>query len=364
MSRAREFADLAGSADAGGIGGSNMVINGAMQVAQRNSSSAVTITGDGVYNTVDRFKSRTFGGSGRFSMQQVTDTPNNSFTNSLKLVVTTTDTSGSAGYSIEHVVEDNAIAAAGFGDSDARPVTLSFWVKSSVTGSYSASLRANNSTGTPANVQEYSISSANTWEHKEITFPAYTSGLTLTHLLLDFGLGKQTSKTTSTLGTWQTTNFVFGSNQVDWQSNSGANFYLTGVQLELGEQATPFAHLSFGDELAKCQRYFQKSYDYGTAIGASTEIGAIFSRIGTAVSNQPIQVVFPVPMRGQPADTIYSLVGTAGSVSDCGTSYSHDHDEGASINGTVGQTGFSKMQGVSMTAGNMYAFHYTMDAEL
>ena len=254
MSKAAELAALIGSQSA--LSHRNFIINGAMQVAQRNNSSAVTITGDGVYNTVDRFKARTFGGSGRFSMQQATDTPNNSFTNSLKLVVTTTDTSGTHGYAIEHVVEDNVIAAAGLGDSDARPVTLSFWVKSSVTGSYSASLRGNYNTGTPANVQEYSISSADTWEHKEISFPAYTSGLTLTHLLVDFGLGKQTSKTTSTLGTWQTTNFVFGSNQVDWQSNSGATFYLTGVQLELGEQATPFEHRSFADELAGCQRYY------------------------------------------------------------------------------------------------------------
>ena len=81
----------------------------------------------------------------------------------------------------------------------------------------------------------------------------------------DFGLGKQTSKTTSTLGTWQTTNFVFGNNQVDWQSNSGATFYLTGVQLEVGEKATPFEHRSFVDELYRCKRYFQKSFNYDTA---------------------------------------------------------------------------------------------------
>ena len=113
MSRARDFADLAGSADAGGLTGRNLIINGGMTVAQRNSSSAVTITGDGVYTTVDRFKARTFGGSGRFSMQQVTDTPNNSFTNSLKLVVTTTDTSGTNGYAIEHVIEDKNIQPLG-----------------------------------------------------------------------------------------------------------------------------------------------------------------------------------------------------------------------------------------------------------
>lgn len=302
MSRAREFADLAGSADAGGLSGRNMIINGGMTVAQRNSQSAVTITGDGVYNTVDRFKARTFGGSGRFSMQQVTDTPNNSFANSLKLVVTTTDTSGTNGYSIEHVVEEKNFTAAGFGDSDAHPVTLSFWVRSSVTGSYSASLRVNGQSGTPANVQEYTISAADTWEHKKIRYPAYTGGATLGDLLVDFGLGKQTSKTTSTLGTWQTTNFVFGNNQVDWQSNSGATFYLTGVQLEVGDKATPFEHRPTHEEYMRCLRYCYRIESNAAYTGfavtrnwSSTNAGCPFP--------------MPVPMRASPALTTTSISG-------------------------------------------------------
>ena len=359
MSKAAELAALIGSQTA--LSNRNLIINGAMQVAQRNSSSAVTITGDGVYNTVDRFKARTFGGSGRFSMQQVTDTPDNSFTNSLKLVVTTTDTSGTNGYTIEHVVEDSVISAAGLGDSDAHPVTLSFWVKSSVTGSYSASLRANNSTGTPANVQEYTISSADTWEHKKITYPAYTAGLTLAHLLVDFGLGKQTSKTTSTLGTWQTTNFVFGNNQVDWQSNSGATFYLTGVQLELGEQATPFEHRSFADELERCKRYFQQ---IGSGYGKASSSSAF-----------DCSITFNPPMRTSPT---VSNNGTTVQITNI-TSADHnqssascaDTDSGVT-DGTYGggRVRFSNFSGLS--SGTTYAIDHngshggaaTFDAEL
>jgi len=359
MSKAAELAALIGSQSA--LSHRNFIINGAMQVAQRNNSSAVTITGDGVYNTVDRFKARTFGGSGRFSMQQATDTPNNSFTNSLKLVVTTTDTSGTHGYAIEHVVEDNVIAAAGLGDSDARPVTLSFWVKSSVTGSYSASLRGNYNTGTPANVQEYSISSADTWEHKEISFPAYTSGLTLTHLLVDFGLGKQTSKTTSTLGTWQTTNFVFGSNQVDWQSNSGATFYLTGVQLELGEQATPFEYRSFADECERCKRYYQKSYVDGVAAGTVTQTGCNMNAVPTSGNTWRYTHDFYHQMRATPTFTFY--------VPDTGTSGSGGFEGAGDTNKEAISVAFSSNKSAvyfstSMDQTGFFMWHYELNAEL
>ena len=163
-----------------------------------------------------------------------------------------------------------------------------------MTGSYSASLRANGQSGTPANVQEYTISAADTWEHKKITC-AYTGGDTLGDLLVDFGLGKQTSKTTSTLGTWQTTNFVFGNNQVDWQSNSGATFYLTGIQLEVGEQATPFEHRSFGDELARCQRY---AYVPTKTLALTGQSGGFLGR-----------VIYPVTMRSAPALTLTASAG-------------------------------------------------------
>ena len=370
MSRAREFADLAGSADAGGLTGRNLLINGAMQVAQR--STQVTSISTGGYKSLDRMRhSASSLGTARFTQEQVTDSPDG-FGHSLKLTTTTAE--GSVGAddalrAIEYRIEGQDIQQLNYGSSSAQKVTLSFYVKSSLTGTYAVSLKASSATDRVIS-STYTISSANTWERKTLTFDGDTS-VAITNdnanrLTIFFCAGSGSDFTSTDSTSWidyVSTGLHFGQT-AQLQNTLNATWQITGVQLEVGEQATPFEHRSFGEELGLCQRYYQKSYDYGTAIGASTTIGAIFSRIGTSVSNQPVQVVFPVSMRGEPTDTIYSLAGTAGSVSDCGTSYSHDHDEGASINGTVGQTGFSKMQSVTMTAGNVYGFHYTMDAEL
>ena len=370
MSRAREFADLAGSADAGGLTGKNLIIGGCMRVAQRGTSATgLTSTG---YHSIDRFRTSLFNG-GTWTQSQSTTVPSGEgFGYSLKMDCTTADTSLATNHHciVQHHIEGQNLQQLKYGTSSAESITLSFWVRSNKTGTYTVEFEELGNTKQYS--QTYSISTADTWQKVTLTIDGDTASSLANdnscELRLNWYLAAGPSYTSGTFNNsaWATTttgNRV-SSSQVNLADSTSNEWYITGVQLEVGEVATPFEHRSFADELARCQRYFQKSYDYDTAIGASTEIGAIFSRISTAVSNQPIQVVFPVPMRGQPADTIYSLVGTAGSVSDCGTSYSHDHDEGASINGTVGQTGFSKMQSVIMTAGNMYAFHYTMDAEL
>jgi len=279
--------------DIGQIGGRrNIIINGAMQVAQRGTTG--TITDDGQYVSVDRWKSRTFSGSGRFSVAQDSDVPNKTFEYSAKLTVTTTDTSGTNGYSFAHYIEDKNTKQLGFGESGASDATLSFWVKSSITGTYSASLRLHGTNGYPSYVTEYTINSANTWEYKTITISGYTGSTARTHYILDFGLGGQTSKETSVLNTWdEDSNFVFSSNQVDWQSNSGATFYLTGVQLEVGSVATPFEHRSFGEELAACQRYaFFISNPENTFSGYQGTF-ATTTRLNASVD-------FPVPMRVPP----------------------------------------------------------------
>ena len=332
MSKAAELAALIGSQTA--LSHRNLIINGAMQVAQLGTSSTA-----GGYCSLDRFFINLSGASATFSQETVTlgDSVVGDFINYARLNVTT----GNNFCMIRQRIEDVQSVQEG-------TATLSFYAKGTNPGGGVCTVQASQRFGTSGS--------------SDVDISGQTFTLTSNWQRFDFQftIPSISGKTIGTGGT----SFQFDIGQGSDTSTNAWQIDITGVQLEVGEQATPFEHRSFGDELAKCQRYYQKSYDYGTAIGASTEIGAIFSRIGTAVSNQPIQVVFPVPMRGEPTDKIYSLVGTVGSVSDCGTSYSHDHDEGASINGTIGQTGFSKMQGVSMTAGNMYAFHYTMDAEL
>ena len=169
-----------------------------MVIDQRNAGASYTITGDNQYGSVDRFLARTYGGPGRFSMQQVTDAPAD-FLKSLKVTVTTTDTSGTYGYSVEQRIEGLNITDFNFGTASAATYTMSFWVKASIAGTYTCGNRTTSATSSCVNT--YTINSANTWEKKTIVFPANTGFTTGTDngvgLICDFGFGAQTSKATS-----------------------------------------------------------------------------------------------------------------------------------------------------------------------
>jgi hypothetical protein len=259
MSKAAELAALIGSQSA--LSNRNLIINGEMQVAQRGTSA--TLSGDGDYPSIDRFAGRTYGGSGRFSMAQDTTVPSGqTFYNSLKLTVTTTDTSGTYGYAIKQIIEGYNISQIGPGSSNAKKTTLSFWARSSVAGTYCASIRPDGAT--EHYVFEYTLA-ADTWKKIEHTIAAPTSSTPSWNVTngvgynIEWSLGAQTSKVTSTTESWASGNSHATSNQTDWINTSGATFYLTGVQLELGEQATPFEHRSYADELHRCQRYFEET---------------------------------------------------------------------------------------------------------
>jgi hypothetical protein len=264
MSRARDFADLASSADAGGITGKNLIINGGQSISQRGTS--ISATTDNTYNA-DRFLARTYGGNGTYTISTLqTDIPTvGDLYYSTKYAVNSaaTDT-GTYGYSIEQRIEGYNVSHLRLGRADAKPITLSFWVKSSVAGTYTGAIRT--TSGEYSYVFEYTLS-ANTWTKVEKTISALT-GVTLS--LLDetngialfvspINFGAQTSKSTATTDTWISGNYAFTSNQVDWMGTAGATCYITGVQLEVGEQATPFEHRSYGDELAACKRYYYKN---------------------------------------------------------------------------------------------------------
>ena len=371
MSRARDFADLAGSASAGGITGRNMVINGGMTIAQRGTSFSSVAN---VTYTLDRIQWYDTG-AGVVDMSQSTDTPNGNFYNSLKIDVTTADTSDNlaAGdlYNIITQIEGYDIAHLGWGTSDAKTVTLSFHIKSPKTGTHSIALR--NSDQSRTRVEEFTVSAANTWEKKTITIPGDTSGTwqatNSAGIQLIFPLAAGSNfHAASTVGSWGTDtnnsgNIYASSNQVNCMDSDANNWYITGIQLEAGQTATPFEHEDFGTTLRKCQRYFNKSYDYATALGTATQIGAVYHRNHTTSthSNRAVQVSFPVAMRSNPTITLYSLNGTSGSVSNCDTGYTHSSDDAASISGTVGETGFSKLTGIAHDA--VVAFHYTADKE-
>jgi hypothetical protein len=270
MSRAREFADLAGSADAGGITGKNLIINGAMQVWQRTTAATTVVNQS--YQTVDRwiFYENT---DGTYTTEQSTDTPNGTGY-SLKAVVTGADTSiGASQYAaIEHYIEAQNCQHLLYGTSAAKNLTLSFWVKSSKTGTYTIALYKQDTTSY-LYTKEYSINSANTWEKKEITISPTAGGTSFITssggaiandsglgLSVGFNLAWGSTFTGGTSDSWSsdTTNYSTTS-AVNWMDTIGNTFLISEVQLEVGEQATPFEHRSYGDELARCQRYYHKS---------------------------------------------------------------------------------------------------------
>ena len=277
-------------------GARNLIINGAMQVAQRGTSST-GITSSG-YHTVDRF-SFVPSNAGTWTAAQSTDAPEG-FSNSYRLDCTTADASLSAGdfINFQQIIEGQNLQHLKKGTSNAESLTVSFYVKSNKTGTYICELYDLDNSRQIS--KAYTISSADTWEKKTLTFAGDTTGAldndNAASLYLVFCLGAGTDYTSGTLSTsWSTVTsanrFVGQVNLADSTSN---DWSITGVQLEVGE-ATPFEHRSFGDELARCQRYYYRHADGGDSSTASVGTGTMFSSSALMCA-----VSFPVRMRATP----------------------------------------------------------------
>jgi hypothetical protein len=240
-----------------GLMGKNKIINGNMVIDQRNAGAAVTA--DGAF-PVDRFNVD-IGSSWAYSGQRDTSAPAG-FTNSLKITTTTASGALSATQynSVLQVIEGFNVADLNWGSANAKTVTLSFWTQSSVTGTHSGALtNSGNSRSYPFT---YTISSANTWEQKTVTIAGDTSGTWLTTngigVIVWFSMGTGTTYS-GTAGAWAGTTYVAASGATGISNTLNATWYLTGVQLEVGTQATTFttAGGSYGAELALCQRYYE-----------------------------------------------------------------------------------------------------------
>jgi hypothetical protein len=302
MSRARDFADLAGSADAGGLTGRNLIINGAMQVAQRGTSFSSVTTG--AYH-LDRFKT-ILSGLGTWTMSQSTTAPTG-FSNSLKYECTTADASPAAGdyMALYHNLEGQNIQHLKKGTASAESLTLSFWVRSNKTGTYQVNLYDDDNNRVLGST--YSVSSADTWEYKTITYSGDTTGAldndNALSLHVEWWLGSGTNFSSGTIpASWSALDNTDrnASGTVNLADTVGNTFYITGVQLEVGEQATPFEHRSYGDELARCQRYTWKLGGFGAdQYLASTWLYFDGSTIHTGPYYCPVQ------MRADPSLTQY-----------------------------------------------------------
>ena len=309
------FAD--GSSTSSGYTFRNRIINGAMVISQYNGTSSVSIDNTKNQYYIDRWAIQNNTGSAVFSYQQVTTAPTG-FNNSLKITVTTADgsLSSTAKAQIYQPIEGYNIADLGWGTANAKSVTLSFWVQSSVTGTFGGAL------GNNANDRSYpftyTISSANTWEQKSITIAGDTTGTWLTTnglgINVDFSLGAGTSRS-GTAGTWGGAWYTSATGATNLLATNGATFYITGIQFEVGSSSTTFEYRHYTNELALCQRYYQTSYDIGQTPGTNVGVGIQHSW-ATSASGAIAggATAFSSTMRTIPSVTIYDRVGNSGKV--------------------------------------------------
>jgi len=276
----------------------NKIINGGMTVNQRAWTSASIAQGS-TY-TVDRWWTYSRLVGSKYSIAQSTSAPAG-FINSL-LVTSSSAYSVAAGdiFYVSQLIEGLNIADLAWGTANARTVTLSFWVNSSLTGTFGGAIQNNNSDyNYPFS---YTISTANTWQQVSITIPGPTTGTWLTtnscgiQILISLGAGSTYGN--GTAGAWTTSNFVSVTGAVSVVGTSGATWYITGAQLEVGTTATNFDFRSYGTELALCQRYYwQKNGQYAsgnTMVGAGMFYNSTDPR--SCLAN-------PVVMRATPAIT-------------------------------------------------------------
>ena len=250
-------------------GRKNIIINGACTINQRFGSGTYNLASSGIYFPVDRFKSWA-GGTGAFTIQRSDNAPPG-FKNSMMFTVSTADTSiaSTEYYTVQQRIEGYNVAHLGWGTSDAKPVTLSFWVKGDIPGKYGISFWPS---GQNYNyVTHYNINTADTWEYKTITIPGATGGTWLTDTGTGFGIwwdfGVGTTYSTATTETWGPSGKFAPSDSLKMIKTNGAKFRMTGVQLEVGKNATDFEHRSYGEELALCQRYYETTYPTGYGEG-------------------------------------------------------------------------------------------------
>ena len=298
MSKAAELAKAGEVMQTGQLGGRrNFIYNGAMQIAQR-SASVTGITAAG-YHTLDRWNSN-ISSFGTWTQTQSTDVPaGEGFTTSLKMDVTTAEGSPAAADTaqVRQLFEGQDLQRLKYGTSNAEKITLSFWVKATKTGVNVVTLYQDDAEKQISGT--YTIGTTNTWEYKTITFVGNTADVMTNDATRGFicvwHLGSGSNRTEGTLRTVWTayTDADEAVGQVNHGDSTSNDWLLTGVQMEIGSQATNFEHRSFGEELALCQRYYQKwlsntvadSVHSGGCISDTSFIGDYFLR--TTMRTEP-----------------------------------------------------------------------------
>jgi hypothetical protein len=356
------------------FGFKNRIINGAMVIDQRNNGASQTPT-DGAY-TVDRWQYQG-SASGKFTSQQLSSSPPVGFSNYLGLTVASPVTVGTTDYyEIRQKIEGFNVSDLSWGNSNGKAVTLSFWVQSSLTGTFGGSIVASTGYSYPFT---YSISSANTWTYITLNIPALTTGGNIAsgntlgvQVIISLGQG---SNNAGTAGSWSSNTYNSATGAVSVVGTSGATFYITGVQLEVGTQATSFDYRPYGTELALCQRYYETSYYPTAAVPTNSTGGAVVMGLGSQtyfgtssnLTSQSLSLFsFKVNKRAAPTTTIYSYTSsTTATVSDGWTGV-----DKSSNSGTINTSNFQGFAIYNGSGSNItvasYAvlFHYASTAEL
>ncbi len=288
----------------------NRVINGDMRVAQRGTSFT-GVNADPVY-TLDRWRFSINSGVG-FTVDQASDAPAG-FTNSLLATVTAPSAGFTTGQytALVYCPEGADMGDLGFGAAGAQDVTISFWAKSSLAGTFPFAV--GNASANRSYVTTYSLPTANTWTKVTITIPGDTAGTWYADYrgwgLLTWDLGDAATSETATLDAWQAGNYTWSAGVQQVGLVNGATFQLTGVQLEAGSTATPFERRPLALELSLCQRYFYSSYQYGTAPGTASQDSTALSIwcpvAFTSSAYYAWNVSFPVGMRTNPTINLYN----------------------------------------------------------
>ena len=356
----------------GGANFRNLIINGDMSIAQRSTSEASKGADPG-YFTVDRMYYFENGTTDvRFTQSQSTDVPSGQgFASSIKFDCTTADASLATDNQLvlKHRLEGQNLQQIKFGTSSAESLTLSFWIKSTKTGTFIVELSRE---GSRKISKSYTVSSSDTWEKKTLTFPPDTGGSGLSNdngnrLEVNMYMGVGTNYSSGTLNTsWSApSNTDRAVGQVNAFDSTSNNFYLTGVQLEVGTSASDFEFLPYDVNLQRCQRYFEQTYAMGTATGTATGTGS--SRVsGTtdASSNITYNQPFRVVKRTTPTITTYNASGTSGV-------WNYARSGASGTLSTNDWTTNDKLVGLYWTVGGGWNFaiaqtegHWVADAEL
>ena len=275
-----------------GAGRRNLIINGDQRIDQRNDGSSITLNDWAAYAT-DRMRFGARPSTGTATIQRVADAPEG-FYYSAKISRLTGSADSNNYYSLLTKIEGNDIAHSGVGTSSAQDITISFWVKSNLTGIWSVGLQNEAGGGDRRSYNtEYTINSASVWEYKTVTIPLLQDGVfyydNRACFQVNFDLGSGASYTNTTLNQWQAANIVASANAVRFFETAGATWQITGVQLELGKVATPFEHRSYGEELALCQRYYQKFFDE-SGVNVQLQLIGLNSTTGHFVWWPPVQM--------------------------------------------------------------------------